>query len=284
MISPYLKNELLLSDIHSAAADRSSFHLWWLGQSGFLLKWQNQHLLIDPYLSDSLTRKYANTEIPHIRMTELVIEPPRLDFIDIVTSSHHHTDHLDAETLVSLMKANPNINLIIPEANRSFVAERLKVDSNLSIGLNDGEHVEVKNFKFTGIPAAHETIERDEHGRCKFMGYVIQFGPWTIYHSGDTIWHDEIVAQLQRFSIDVAILPINGRAVERKVAGNLNAKEAATLAKLVKARLVIPCHYDMFTFNTADPKDFVREAEALGQRYRILQCGEHFSSAEIKSN
>jgi len=281
MITPYLKDDALLHNIRTASA-HSSFHLWWLGQSGFLLKWQNQHLLIDPYLADSLTRKYANTEIPHVRMTELVIDPARLDFIDIVTSSHNHTDHLDAETLIPLMKANPNIKLIIPEANRSFVAERLKIDSTIPIGLNDGENFEVKNFKFHGVPAAHEDIERDAHGRCKFMGYVIQFGPWTIYHSGDTVWHEEIVTQLQRFPIDVAILPINGRAAERKVVGNLNAKEAVTLAKLIKARLVIPCHYDMFTFNTADPKEFVREAETLGQHCRVLQCGEHFSSAEVK--
>jgi len=282
MITPYLKDDDLLNDIR-AASDHSSFHLWWLGQSGFLLQWQNQHLLIDPYLSDSLTRKYANTEMPHVRMTELVIDPARLDCIDIVTSSHNHTDHLDAETLIPLMKANPNLKLIIPEANRSFVAERLKIDSTIPLGLNDGENVEVKNFKFHGVPAAHEDIARDAHGRCKFMGYVIQFGPWTIYHSGDTVWHEEIIAPLQRFSIDVAILPINGRAAERKVVGNLNAKEAVTLAKLIKARLVIPCHYDMFAFNTADPKEFVREAEALGQPYRVLQCGERFSSAEIKS-
>jgi len=282
MITPHLKDDSLLADIH-AVSDHSSFHFWWFGQSGFFLQWQNQHLLIDPYLSDSLTRKYANTEIPHIRMTELAIDPARLDCIDVVTSSHNHTDHLDADTLIPLMKANPKIKLIIPEANRSFVAERLKIDSTLPIGLNDGESVEIKNFKFHGVPAAHEDIERDAQGRCKFMGYVIQFGPWTIYHSGDTVWHEEIVTQLQRFSIDVAILPINGRAAERKVVGNLNAKEAVTLAKLINARLVIPCHYDMFTFNTADPKKFVLEAEALGQHYRVLQCGERFSSAEIKS-
>ena len=32
-------------------------------------------------------------------MTERVIAPERLDFIDVVTSSHNHTDHLDRDTL-----------------------------------------------------------------------------------------------------------------------------------------------------------------------------------------
>jgi L-ascorbate metabolism protein UlaG (beta-lactamase superfamily) len=279
MIIPHLKNDALLDDIKIASSNHSSFHLWWLGQSGFLLKWQNQHLLIDPYLSDSLTKKYANTEMPHIRMTELVVDPARLNFIDVVTSSHNHTDHLDAETLIPLLKANPNLKLIIPEANRNFVAERLNIAGTTPLGLNDGESLNVDGFTFHGVPAAHENIERDELGRCKFMGYVIQFGGWSVYHSGDTVWHDEIVAQLQRFSIDVALLPINGRAVERQVAGNLNAKEAVTLAKRIKARLVIPCHYDMFTFNTADPAEFVNEAETQNQAYRVLQCGERWSNA-----
>jgi L-ascorbate metabolism protein UlaG (beta-lactamase superfamily) len=278
---PKLKNGALLNDIRAAAADRESFHLWWLGQSGFLLQWQDRHLLLDPYLSDSLTRKYANTEIPHIRMTELVVDPARLDFVDVVTSSHNHTDHLDAETLRPLLEANPELKLIIPAANRKFVAERLGIDELIPIGLNDGESIELKGFKLAGVPAAHEQIERDEFGRCKFMGYVIEFGAWSLYHSGDTVWHDEIAARLKNFSIDIALLPINGRAVERKVVGNLNAKEAVTLARKIGARLVIPCHYDMFTFNTADPRELAQAAQAQAQPYRILQCGERWSSAEI---
>src|SRR5690606_3463724 len=97
--------------------------------------------LIDPYLSDSLTRKYADTDKPHIRMTELVIHPEKLDFIDLVTSSHNHTDHLDAETLKPIIRNNLNIDFIIPEANRDFVTQRVGIDINFPIGLNDGEQV-----------------------------------------------------------------------------------------------------------------------------------------------
>ena len=75
MFIPLLKDDAMLDDIRTAASDHSNFHLWWLGQSGFMVQWQGKHLLIDPYLSDSLTRKYAHTDLPHIRMTELVIDP-----------------------------------------------------------------------------------------------------------------------------------------------------------------------------------------------------------------
>ena len=40
----------------------------WLGQAGFLLSVDSDHLLVDPYLSDSLARKYAGTVFPHIRL------------------------------------------------------------------------------------------------------------------------------------------------------------------------------------------------------------------------
>ena len=41
-------------------------------------------------------------------MTARVIDPARLDIVDVVTSSHNHTDHLDAETLWPLLAANPD--------------------------------------------------------------------------------------------------------------------------------------------------------------------------------
>ena len=125
MITPFQSNDALLKDIQSARKQADHAHLWWLGQSGFLLQWQGRHLLFDPYLSDSLTRKYAATDKPHVRMTERTVDPSRLSFIDVVTSSHNHTDHLDAETLIPLWKANPNLKVIVSRANVHFAAERL---------------------------------------------------------------------------------------------------------------------------------------------------------------
>lgn len=281
MIVPKLKNDALLKDIDDAKSDQEAFHLWWLGQSGYLIQWQNKHLLIDPYLSDSLTKKYAATDKPHIRMTELVIDPRQLDFINFATSSHNHTDHLDAETLIPLIAVNPGLKLIIPEANRHYVAERLKIEAASLLGLVEGQSVTVDGFKFTAVPAAHEKIERDEEGRARFLGYVIHFGRWTIYHSGDTVLYESMPETFAPFSTDLALLPINGRAPERRVAGNLNAGEALSLAKMIGAKVVIPCHYDMFTFNTADPREFEKEAFARGQQYRILQCGERWSSHDL---
>ena len=254
-----------------------AFDIWWLGQSGFLIQWNKKYLLFDPYLSDSLTRKYAQTDKPHVRMSELVIDPALLDTIDVVTSSHNHTDHLDAETLKPLFKNNPDIAFIIPEANRDFVCDRLGCDKKFPIGLNDGEHADVKGFTFYGIPAAHNSLDRDEKGRCRFMGYVARFGDFSVYHSGDTLWFEGLEKILHPYAVDVAFLPINGNDPSRGVAGNLNAAEAAELGKAIGAGFVIPHHYHMFTFNTADPGIFAAEAIQRNQDYVILEPGEKWT-------
>lgn len=147
--------------------------------------------------------------------------------------------------------------------------------------MNDNKTITIDEFTFHGIPAKHNEIERDEDGNCKFMGYVIQFGKWHIYHSGDTLWFEGMENLLKPYNVDVTILPINGDDPQRGVAGNLNAKEAVDLAKAINAKMVLPCHYDMFTFNTADVKEFVKEVKQIYQPFTVLQIGEHFSSKEI---
>jgi L-ascorbate metabolism protein UlaG (beta-lactamase superfamily) len=278
VIRPFQSNDALLADIHSSDRRDGAFRLWWLGQSGFLLQWQGVHVLLDPYLSDSLTKKYSQTDKPHVRMTELVIDPARLSFVDIVTSTHNHTDHLDAETLSPILAANPRLKLVIAEANRDFVADRLKIDAGVAIGLDDGTSVESSGIRLTGIASAHEALERDERGRAKFLGYVLQFGGWTIYHSGDTVRYEGMSENLRPFRVDVALLPINGRAPERRVPGNLFGREAAQLAKDIDAKLVVPCHFEMFEFNTAAPDEFVQGCQKLGQPFKLLCCGEQWHS------
>jgi L-ascorbate metabolism protein UlaG (beta-lactamase superfamily) len=282
MIKAVLKDDAFLADVKRASADDFVVHLWWLGQSGFLIKYGNRYLLIDPYLSDSLTKKYAGTDKPHVRMSERVVDPARMDFVDVVTSSHNHTDHLDSETLIPLMKANQGMRIVAPAANQQFAAERLGVDPATILTADEGKTINVAGFLITGIIAAHPQVERDEQGRSKYLGYVIQAGFCMIYHSGDTLWHDAIVEQVKRFEVDVALLPINGDRPERRVAGNLDGRQAAKLAKALGARLVVPCHYDMFEFNTASPDEFVRECQKIGQKYRVLRLGERVSSSEIK--
>lgn len=281
MIEPLLSDDAFLASVAATRGETKGFRLWWLGQSGFLLQWQGRHLLLDSYLSDSLTKKYADTDKPHVRMTRRVVAPERLDFVDVVTSSHNHTDHLDAETLIPLWRVNPRLDMVAPEANRAFVAERLQCPPAWPRGLDDGQTLEVAGFRITAVPAAHEQIDRDAAGRCHYLGYVVGFDAYSLYHAGDSVPYEGQVERLRPFGVTLALLPINGRAPERGVPGNFTGEEAAGLAHAIGARLVVPCHYDMFEFNTASPDAFVAESRRLGQPHRVMRAGERLTEADL---
>ena len=227
-------------------------HVWWLGQSGFLIHHADRHLLVDPYLSDALTRKYAETDTPHVRLTRRVVAPERLAFVDVVLSTHGHGDHLDAATLTAV-----GAPVVCPEGIVALARERSGLEPT---GVSEGESVTVGGFEIEAVPAVHP----GDH--C--IGYLVTAGPIRLYHSGDTEWVDPGVR-----GVDVALVPINGKL------GNLDGREAAQLARTVEAALAVPCHYGMFEFNTASPDAFLAECKRLGQAYRLLENGERLTLA-----
>ena len=249
MKEPLLADQAFLADVEAARAE-PGLHVWWLGQSGFLVLHENSSILLDPYLSDSLTRKYAETDTPHVRLTRRVVAPEHLRFVEAVLSTHGHTDHLDEETLRAV-----GAPVIAPAGAVGLARERSGAEV---IGVSEGTPVTVGAFRIEAVPAVHP----GDH--C--VGYVVTAGAFRLYHSGDTTWVDPGVR-----GIDLACVPINGKL------NNLDAAEGARLAQLVEARLAVPCHFDMFEFNSADPGAFAEECERLGQPCRVLRNGERVS-------
>jgi L-ascorbate metabolism protein UlaG (beta-lactamase superfamily) len=249
VIEPFLADDAFIADVQSARVE-PGLRLWWLGQSGFLVQFEGRHLAVDPYLSDSLTRKYAGTDTPHVRITRRVVAPERLAFVDAVLSTHGHGDHLDAETLRAI-----GAPVVCPSGIVELANERSAIEP---VGLAEGEAAGIAGFRIEAVPA--------EHPGDHCVGYVVSADERRIYHSGDTTWVEPDVD-----GVDVAIVPINGKL------GNLDAVEAARLARQAGAKLAVPCHFDMFEFNTTTPDAFVAECERLGQPYRVLRNGERLS-------
>ena len=77
-----------------------------------------------------------------------------------------------------------------------------------------------------------------------------------VYHAGDTVVTDALVAALQPLRVDVALLPVNGRDAAREAlgfVGNMNAVEAVELSLALQASRLVAYHWDGFAGNTAPP-------------------------------
>ncbi len=210
-------------------------------------------------------------------MTECPIRPDELTGIDLILSSHKHSDHMDPGTLPGLMRANPGAVLVVPEALVEH-ASSLGLPADRLVGIDAGRAYERAGFHVRAMPSAHEGLDTDGQGRHLYLGYVVEADGRRLYHTGDSMRYDGLENRLGPGPFDVFFLPINGRDPARGVAGNMSAAEAVDLAVLCRPRYVVPHHYDMFTFNTVPVATFAAEAARLpaGVEARPLRCGERW--------
>jgi len=276
MIEPVRQGAALIDEIERTTPSPGSLFVWWLGQSGFVIKSRRGLLAVDLYLSEHLTRKYEATDRPHVRMTRAPLSGKDLRGVDLVLASHKHSDHLDPGTLPDLLAVSAAM-LVLPEAVRDH-ALALGLPDERMVGVDAGDVVERAGFRVRAIPSAHEGLDTDLYGRHLYLGYVIESEGRRLYHGGDTLDYPGLPEELGPDPFDVLLLPINGREETRGVPGNMTAAEAVDLAERVRPRFVVPHHYDMFTFNTVEVEVFEAEAKRLprGIEPRILLCGERW--------
>jgi len=230
--------------------------LYWLGQAGFVIDAHGKRIVIDPYLSDSLAVKYRNTPFSHERMAPAPLAADQLGRVDLVLCTHHHTDHMDGETLNLLAKRLPGLKFVVPAASGELAMQRIGVDASRLIDVDAGDRRHIGALELQVMRAAHETLERDDGGRYRFLGYGMIFGNARILHSGDTIPFEGQDEDITAFEPDLALLPVNGRSEALKqagFAGNLTLTEAIALCDRCVIGAMIAHHYGMFAFNTITP-------------------------------
>jgi L-ascorbate metabolism protein UlaG (beta-lactamase superfamily) len=255
MIEPYLADEAFFEDVQGA--NEEGLHVWWLGQSGFLVQVDGEHLLLDPYLSDSLTETYAELGTPFERVTGRVIAPERLAFVDVVVSSNSQLDHLDPGTLPGVLSGTAK--LVCAAGSESLALARSGHAPHAALAV--GDDVQIGGYRIEAVPAYHDAAP-------EAVGYVIRNGDFALYHAGDTRRVQGIAESVALHGVDVAFVPVNGTR------GNMGGADAARLAYEAAAAIAIPCHYEMFRLDTASPARFVAECIRLGQEYRLLAAGE----------
>ncbi|MEI4472373.1 MBL fold metallo-hydrolase [Frigidibacter sp. MR17.24] len=246
-----------------AAPPGAALRIHWLGQAGFVIDGAGRRVVIDPYLSDCLAEKYRGKPFDHQRMMPAPVRADEIRCVDMVVSTHAHTDHLDPGALPQLMAGNPTARLLAPEASREIALGRAGIGADRFIGIDAGGVVEMPGLRIVAVRAAHEALETDDAGRHRFLGYGITLGDVTVFHSGDTVPFAGQLAEVAALGAAIALLPVNGRRAELAAAGvpgNLTMAEAVALVRGAGIPAMIGHHFDMFAFNTVPRAEVERAA------------------------
>ncbi len=252
-----------------ADSEDGGLALAWLGQAGFLLRTGDAVVLVDPYLSDHLAEKYQGTTLPHRRMMPAPIAADAIPRVDLVICTHRHGDHMDPGTLPVLAARHPGCLFVVPAAELAH-AVGLGLPAGRLIPADAGcasRPLPQHDLTLHPVAAAHEHLEQDERGHHRFLGYGIETGGCRLYHGGDCVPYPGLADTLRALAPELALLPVNGRDAARAEAGipgNFTLDEAIALCAEAGVAHLIPHHFGMFAFNTADPALIDAAASAAG--------------------
>ena len=254
--------------------------LFYTGQVGYIIKYKEKYIAVDPYLSDYVDQHCCSENVNWKRRYPTPIGADELDFIDYVFCTHSHYDHADPDTLSVIAKANSKAQFFVSEALSGIIAG-YGIDKKRICGMHDGEKVKLFcDTSVTALKSAHEEFHTDENGNYLEMGFKFDFGDTSLYHAGDGCPYDGLEEILA--GCDILILPINGRDYYRKnvldIIGNFDSTEAVKLAKNINAKLLIPTHFDLYDVNCVNPAHFVDEIQKINpmQQFHIFAPGEGY--------
>jgi L-ascorbate metabolism protein UlaG (beta-lactamase superfamily) len=196
--------------------------LWWLGHAGFIVRFATITFYVDPSLSGE----------------DSPLKPSDVHHADLILATHAHPGHLDPASVLPILQGSKRAKVVLPrsateQAHAAGIPyERMSTtDSDLRIEyFKDDLYARVY-----AVPSAHPRLDRTAEGGYPYLGYLIRFGRWTIYHAGDCALYDGLVERLRPYNVSVALLPIGGK--------NFSVSEAAQLASDIGATWVVPMHY-----------------------------------------
>lgn len=254
---------------------QGSIALWWLGQAGFVVKSPGGvAIAIDPYLSNSCKALGAAAGFDMDRMVPPPLNPSDLAGIHLYCVTHSHQDHLDPETIIPYLAAG---------GDAAFIAPAESVEKLVALGVNRNRIqmtwpnklitvADVSLRSTFAIPFSGDDLTH--------VGYLVllEGGP-RIYFTGDTGYHELLPAAVGPHRPDIVVAVINGAF------RNMGPAEAATLAARLRAKVVIPCHHDLFRDNMQPPQMLRTNLRLLemDHTYRLLKHGEAFVFPEALS-
>ena len=206
----------------------------WFGHSAFALEANNIKILIDPFFTGN----------PLCGEIKDFLQP------DLILVTHDHGDHIG--DTVEILKNGKTQVLAIADICYHLTATGVNSKQVMfgGNGMNIGGTVRFGDFSITMTHAIHSSI----HGTP--AGFIIQDpSGFTVYHAGDTALFSDMALLAERFSIDLALLPIGGHFT-------MDAFDAAKACYYLEAKQVIPMHYKTFPVlcqDTVEFKNFIAE-------------------------
>lgn len=260
----------LIKEINDCVLEPDSAAFWWLGQMGQAIKLGEVVIYIDAFLSE-----WPNREFPSL------LKPEEITNADFIIGTHDHADHIDRDVWHQLSISSPNAIFVVPKSFVSSLSGDLNIPKERFCGLDDGISLKEKGITITAIPSAHEFLDQDVvTGSYPYLGYIMEGNGCILYHSGDSCIYEGLYNRLRAWEfIDAMFLPINGRDAKRyhdNIIGNMTYQEAVDLAGTIKPGIVVPGHYDMFSFNSENPRLFTDylEVKYPGMKYWVGNHGD----------
>jgi len=202
-----------------------------IGHAGFEICLKDVHILIDPFFGAGL--KEACDIDP-------ILKPSDLKQVDLILLTHEHPAHADAGAVWELAeRTGANVVAPVPTLNKISVSDRQKVDVRVG-----------DNFNLKGIDIA---VTKATHPQSAYpVGYIVKGGAGgvSIYHAGDTYQFNEMMAM----SMDYALLPIGGSYT-------MDPIDAANACRMLRAKFVIPMHYNTYRKIRQDANDFAHRIQ-----------------------
>ena len=257
-----------MHDVQQYAVPTGAVALWWLGQAGFIIKSPAGKIVaLDPYLTNSCKALGEEAGFDMDRLVPPPLSPEDLVGIDLYLMTHSHQDHLDPETLRGYRAAGGQGPYAAPAETIEKLEELgVPADETTMVWPNKTFSIGDVTLRATfAIPFGGDDLTH--------VGYLafVSGGP-TVYFTGDTAYHDLIATSVSEHQPDVMVTVIN--AAFR----NLAPGEASLLAKQIDAKVVIPCHHDLFSDNQQPPQMLRTNLHILGigDRYQPLEHGKPY--------
>ena len=216
----------------------------YIGHSAFYIKTDKYGILIDPFITQNPVANFNENENT---ITDILV-------------THGHADHLGDAIPIS-KKNNAQITAVFELAN--YCAER-GAQAN---GINMGGKIQFPWGTARFLPAFHSSTTPNGTYAGMPTSIILEIEGKKIYHAGDTCLNQEMKTVGELYTPDLALLPIGSKFT-------MDIEEASISAQWLKAKKVIPMHYNTFEPIKADTQDFKTKLEKQNIEVIILKPSE----------